>query len=143
MWYEVTGSSYVTQVVPITSAVGAAAYLAKYIGKTMYEFAVLDKLGFGRRWSKSNNWPGCKRVRLRGTLEKKWTRHAWTPGVLDATDKKASEERNSRAYYMERVGDEKSLLMEKTLMRRRLKGRVEGLAAKLFQDGVGDSVSGR
>lgn len=142
MWHEVTGDSYITQVVPITGAAGAAAYLGKYIGKTMYEFEVLECLGFGRRWSKSNNWPGCKRVRLRGTVEKKWLRHAWTPGVLDATDKKDSEERNSRAYYMERVGDDKSLLMATMLMRRRLKGRVKSLATQLFPDGVDESGGG-
>ncbi len=126
-----TGDSYIVHAMVVFGAVGAAAYLAKYIGKVMYEFEVLERLGFGRRYSKSNNWPGAKRVRLRGTVLKKWMRHAWTPGVLDATDRLKNEEKNSRAYYMERIGDEKSLMMEKRLLKRRLVKKVVQLATQL------------
>lgn len=141
IWRECSGDSYITHCMPIVGAVGAAAYMAKYVGKSMYDFDPLADLGFGRRWSKSNTWPGSKRVRLRGTIEKKWMRVAWSRGLLDATDRKLAEERNSRAYWMERVGDEKSLLMEKRLNRRRLKERVKGFATQLFADGSDQSAS--
>ncbi len=128
---ECTNDSYVTHVMPVVGAVGAAAYLAKYIGKVMYEFDVLERLGFGRRWSKSGNWPGAKRVRLRGTVLKKWMRVSWSPGTLDADDRQRNEEKNSRAYYMERVGDEKALMMEKRLYKRRMIQKVGKLATQL------------
>lgn len=132
IWYECSGDSYITQVTPITSCVGAASYLAKYIGKIMYEFTVLESLGFGRRWAKSNNWPGAKRVRLRGTVEKQWQKHAWTAGEMNADQRKMAEERNAESYLMERVGDEKALLMERRLQNRRKKGQVERIATQLL-----------
>ncbi len=58
-WLKVTGGdSYICFAIAVTSAKGAGAYLAKYMGKHMQERSV------GRRFNKSRNWPCEKRRRL-------------------------------------------------------------------------------
>lgn len=57
LWLKVTGDSYIVNVRPVMGASGAAAYLAKYLGKGVMDRDALEELGFLRRWSCSNNWP--------------------------------------------------------------------------------------
>lgn len=63
-----TGDSYIVHVVPVTGSAGAAAYLAKYISKTLYDHFYMEDAGFTRRWSTSRKWPGNGRIRLAQSL---------------------------------------------------------------------------
>ena len=72
VWHGITGDSFVCDVSGIRSLEGVANYVQKYMGKTMFERAELEGLGFRRRWSASRNWPRGAQLRLRGTEEGAW-----------------------------------------------------------------------
>lgn len=96
----------------VMGAKGAAAYLAKYLTKAALSYEVLVDRGFSRRWSSSNNWPGGKRVRLRGTINEIWERSDWVSsrGFVGESTKKWVNQ--SYQPYLAREGDEISEMME-------------------------------
>lgn len=73
MWWEVTGDSWVVDVREVSSPGGCAAYLGKYLGKSMadYRFRLLE-LGYLRRFQRSNNWPAVERMQFEATIEDLW-----------------------------------------------------------------------
>ncbi len=56
-WYQVTGDSYITHVVPTIEGAGAGGYMAKYLTKTFGMEGRLKTLGMTRRWSTSKGFP--------------------------------------------------------------------------------------
>ena len=56
-WFAVTGDSYIVHVRVVQGARKGASYMGKYLTKTLQGGDALEELGFGRRFSKSANWP--------------------------------------------------------------------------------------
>lgn len=63
-WLEVTNDSWIIHAMPVSSALGAGHYLAKYISKTLGRDNRSVVSGMRRRWSSSRGWPGSGRLRL-------------------------------------------------------------------------------
>lgn len=81
-WRKATGDSFIVDVRPIRSYLGIAHYLDGYVTKNIHKREDLERIGFKRRWSCSNNWPRGE-VRLLGS------RLGWTTShysKLDDTD---------------------------------------------------------
>lgn len=75
LWLDITGDSHVVDVRVVIGAIGAASYLAKYLGKQIVEGSVRDELekrGYIRRYSRSRNWRGGYKMQRRGTVEDSW-----------------------------------------------------------------------
>ncbi len=71
-WMAVTeGESYICFAIAVTTAIGAGAYLGKYMGKDMFA-------AHGRRFQKSRGWPSDQRARLKsgpgGFKRIQWTK---------------------------------------------------------------------
>ena len=118
-WYEITGA-YVIDVAKVYDGKGAGRYLGKYLTKAFDERRELERLGFSRRYTASRNWPGNERVRLRGTVEKRWdavTRIGRDNGNWRWFEEKMEEERP--AALVERIGTPLAHVLED----RRIKGR--------------------
>ena len=82
VWYNVTGDSWIVDVRKVGSREGAAWYLCKYLGKTLYGEGreAIAEVGYSRRYMASGNWPRGSQMRRRGTVEKKWVRTSWARG---------------------------------------------------------------
>ena len=71
------GESWIVHAIPVGGAKGAAAYLAKYMQKTL-DAPRMAELGMKRRFSISRNWPSDRRVRLAVSVSAKgWHRTQW------------------------------------------------------------------
>lgn len=57
MWFELTGMSFIVDVVEGYNVGGSVAYLIKYLEKSFLHRRELMELGFERRYSSSRNWP--------------------------------------------------------------------------------------
>jgi hypothetical protein len=68
VWESVTGS-WVVHSRPLEGGDGAAAYLAKYMFKGALVRDGLEALGFARRWSRSQGFPGGSQLKM---LEEEW-----------------------------------------------------------------------
>jgi len=114
-WLATTGDSWVCDASKVRSALGAGQYVAKYVTKA-YDDTRMEKLGFKRSWSASHGFAPDLRVRLRGTIEGKWTKvEYWKT----ATDQDKWLERSDGNRDLERVGH--PLVMEKYESRRKAK----------------------
>lgn len=80
LWLGVTGDSWHVHTMLVRGAGRAGAYLFKYMAKTLTTWADLEALGFKRRYSNSKSWPGRGRVRLQGSLEKRWYKRIFSNG---------------------------------------------------------------
>jgi hypothetical protein len=66
-----SGDSWVVHVGDKVTPERGVAYVTKYLTKEMWGIR-LARLGFGRRWSRSQSWPRVERLQLRGTQEGRW-----------------------------------------------------------------------
>lgn len=107
IWRLVTRDSFVVHVVPVTSAPGAGAYLAKYLAKNMEDRDKLLWLGFKKRYSRSGGWPKLE-YHLKGVLDK--THETWYTGP-DKKVAKAYLEAAKTNSGMELAGDVVSMEM--------------------------------
>ncbi len=82
LWWDITGESFIVHATPVISARGAAAYVSKYIAKTMYNRQAFLDLGISRRWSSSRGYPGAGRLRLAQTDRGGWVSHEYQHGPL-------------------------------------------------------------
>lgn len=122
LWYAITGDSFVVHAVPVLGAAGAAAYLGKYLVKTMLHRDKLLALGFKRRWSRSRNWPTGE-VHLRGS-ELGWetVEFSWKGGAFH-NQAEALAVACEGSYLLEQLGDDVvSGLQERGLKRSKAKG---------------------
>lgn len=121
--------SYVVDVRHVVGASGMANYLAKYLVKTMGEdaHAELERMGFQRRFSSSDNWPKSK-VESLGTAAGAWLgvvyegRHSpKSANLAELTKESAGDE------LLERVGPKIMLEAEKRLEAKALLGLAQGV----------------
>ncbi len=99
-WLSITGDSFMCFATPVTSAIGAAAYMAKYM---MKEFLAARRLG--RRFSTSRCWPGGTRIRLAVTLQHGWSHiRQWPPDRFSTMDNHNPQDKY--ADLLQRVGDD-------------------------------------
>lgn len=127
VWYELTGA-YIIDCKKVYAARGIATYLGGYLTKGYDDRSELEARGFLRRYSTSRNWPGNKRVRLRGTVEERWDgvtripRETWNWQYLEGRIK------NERpAEIMERVGTDLAHYLEERGVRARKRQVVKTL----------------
>ncbi len=125
-WYTVTGDSYIVHGTPVTSAVGAGSYLAKYMTKE-FENERASALGMVRRWSSSRGWPGSGRLRLLQTEKGGWDRTSFGYGHWDA------DLVGGPADLLERTGDVLDRANDAQKARRRLL-RTKGVLAPRMED---------
>lgn len=83
LWWDITGDSFIVHATPVISAAGAAAYIGKYVGKTMYDRSAYESLGIKRRWSSSRGHPGSGRLRLAQTEKGGWLKRSYQHGKLN------------------------------------------------------------
>lgn len=95
-WHSITGNSYVVDVRPVSSAKGAASYIAKYITKSITYTRRLRELGFKRSWARSRGWPGDK-LQLAETKERGWLSQEFT-----GPDSSAFPEDGSAKWWLKR-----------------------------------------
>lgn len=95
-WLRITGDSYMCFATPVTDAIGAAGYMAKYMTKGFTRGSV------GRRYSSSRDWPAGERIRLRQTREGGWDYIRRWPAANFNT---AIDYNELEADLLERVGD--------------------------------------
>ncbi len=81
-WFLVTLDSWVVHIKEVYDNEGVSWYLCKYLQKGMYgaERDQLEKLGFARRYYRSNNWAADIQMRRRGSIDKRWQRISWVRG---------------------------------------------------------------
>lgn len=72
-WREITGDSYVVDVVEVADSGRGASYLAKYVAKAFGEGEVFRLLGFHRSWSRSRSWR-VERFQLETTVKDGWSK---------------------------------------------------------------------
>ncbi len=73
-WWKASKDSYITLVRDVFDRRGLCTYLSKYMNKDFEDFDLSKELGFGKRWTKSQNWPKLEKMQLLGTLLKAWER---------------------------------------------------------------------
>lgn len=111
IWYEKTGA-FVIDVRKVHSSEGMAFYLAKYLSKQLPSRAVLQDLGFTRRWSRSRNWPSPKPVQLRGSRDGAWEMVEIIPRWFRRAEMEGVEARFKNSVLLDRVGDDLVLLLD-------------------------------
>jgi len=141
-WLATTGDSWVCDVGEIRSAKSAGQYVAKYVAKSIDD-PRMEKLGFKRTWSASHGYAPDLRVRLRGTVEGKWTKVEY---YKTGTDQSRWLARSDGSRDLERVGH--PLVMAKYEARenkkkiewieRILNGTTDNLKAIDLEGGVGE-----
>lgn len=99
-WLATTGDSWVCDVGEVRSASRAGQYVAKYVAKSIDD-PRMEELGFKRTWSASHGYAPDLRVRLRGTVEGKWTKVEY---YKTATDQSRWLARSDGSRDLERVG---------------------------------------
>ena len=120
-WVHITGDSFMCFATEVTSAVGAASYMAKYMQKTF-----LRKGYDGRRFSTSRDWPGGERIRLRVTQEGGWSHiRRWPLSHFPSTENLNPREED----LLDRVGDDITI----AIMRRKQIKAAERLYRKVVQ----------
>ncbi len=120
-WLATTGDSFMCFATPVTSAIGAAGYLAKYMLKDFTKGPRKD-----RRFSTSRNWPGGQRIRLAVTVEKGWSHIRQWPADRFST----MQDLNPReADLLDRVGDDITV----KIARRKSKRAAEQRFRKVLQ----------
>lgn len=82
-WYKATGDSFFVGIRQVYSAIGAAAYLSKYLTKSLYgeERRILNERGFIRRVTYSRNWPRGGELKRYGTIASDWKAAGFEPGI--------------------------------------------------------------
>ncbi len=121
-WHEITGDSYVVDCRPVRSAGGMAGYLGNSLKKGMYAHDGLEKLGFKRRWSASNNWPPDPAIRLAQTVLGTWRSVSWSNERTSAghLSRSIMDRQDPDDPLLTRVGSDLANSMAKTKKRRRL-----------------------
>lgn len=112
VWRAITGDSWVVHTIPVVGARGAAAYMAKYIAKDMYDRREYVARGYLRRWSSSRGtsdypgrkWPGTGRIHLREAELGNFTRYDFYYGAPD-------KEMDNDLEVQERSGDPGTLAL--------------------------------
>lgn len=132
MWKEVTKTSYIVDVRKITTTDGIPPYLTKYLIKHMYGSprAEMERRGFKRRFSKTNNWLTTIQVRFKGTITEQWYDHKFVYG--DSFEKYSKLVRNHP--LLERMGTPLALKM---LSESRINKYVATIEALVQRDGRG------
>lgn len=120
LWYASSRDSYVVDTRDILGPESAARYMGKYLTKEALSFERLERLGFVRRWSRSNNWSGGDKMQLRNTVDKRWIRVSWQEAGSDYARWRSLKDENNP--LLERVGTD--LLKERAAkLDRRMKLR--------------------
>lgn len=86
VWKRVQkGESWIVHTIPVASAVGAGAYMGKYLGKEFSQERA-TVLGMKRRYSVNRKWPRENRVRIVAPGTDGWRRVTWAEGLTDLTE---------------------------------------------------------
>ncbi len=64
----------------LVGGAAGASYITKYLDKSC-DMEALRKLGFGRKWSASKDWPRGAKLRLAGSIPG-WSALSWFPGKV-------------------------------------------------------------
>ena len=120
--------SYITDTREVYQASGAGVYLGKYLQKQEGQREDLERMGFIRRWSRTNGWPADDLLRSKGSELGVWKKVTWTHG-LHAMGM-AAIEKSMGHPLLERVGGKLYLAMVEKAgwngLERRLERTVRG-----------------
>lgn len=104
-WYKASQDSYVVDARQVLGAAGAAAYISKYLAKTLMSYSQLHMLGFTRRWTTSRNWPRLEGLQLVKSLNDEWVRTQFTSVRAGTSDALNSEvQRGKTSHMSQRTG---------------------------------------
>ncbi len=111
VWLGITGDSYLCFATPVSDAVGASSYMAKYMEK---QFASYRDL-LGRRYTTSRDWPAGERVQLKITKEGGWSHiRMWPRSHFPSTENLNPREED----MLERVGDNVTIARQRRLSKK-------------------------
>ena len=113
-WARVQGGeSYIVHSMPVSSAMGAAVYLSKYLDKG-FDAERGERLGMKRRWSTSRNWPSEARSRLkesgRGWRRTQWASHQVIESELEMDTELLERRETEKQKEARKVSSAKRLL---------------------------------
>lgn len=137
-WFEASGDSFVVDAREVVGAVGAAAYLAKYVTKAALSYETLQLLGFTRRWSASRDWPREERLQLRVTRQRGWGRSEWIRGSGPVGERAGERVKETgRTYLAQRTGSKEAWDQDEKMTLLRGRRQYESIRKKVLSSGRG------